>query len=71
MTRKDYRALAGALFWASQAVEYVDRNHGMRAEAEAAHRALADLRERLTELLAADNPRFDRERFLRYCETGR
>lgn len=53
MTRKDYVVIAEAIRKASQAPGYAERN------AFVAH-AIADA-------LAADNPRFDRARFLSAC----
>lgn len=63
MTKKDYQAIARAI-------------HATRFEAESAMstagvQATMVIAERLATVLAADNPRFDRERFIEACETGR
>jgi hypothetical protein len=59
MIRKDYEAIAGALHRTSMAV-----NIGKKKTADYAIRlAAVDL----AATLAADNPRFDRERFLKAC----
>ena len=51
MTKKDYQALAGALYDA-KTVPY------------------PDVVSRIADVLAADNPRFDRECFVAACEDG-
>ena len=57
MTRKDYVAIAAALSWAAQ-----------RAEAETGTARGADIAaEEIAKTMAADNPRFDRARFLKAC----
>lgn len=54
MTRKDYNLIAAAIARASQAPGYAERNKFVAME--------------LADSLAADNPRFDRERFLKACK---
>jgi hypothetical protein len=58
MSRKDYRKLAAAL-----AAVAVEDDHGPRDGAA----VLGDVRRAIADVLAADNPRFDRERFLAAC----
>jgi len=57
MSKKDYQAIAR--------VFYARRSHE-----EHAYTAWTALRDDLAALFAADNPRFDRRRFLNACETG-
>jgi len=61
MTKKDYQAIARAI-------------HGIRIETPAGDDPMAALdrvTQELCSILAADNPRFDRQRFVEACETGR
>jgi hypothetical protein len=59
VTRKDYVALANAMY-------------GVTARRESFHGNLTwlDCVDAVAGVLAADNPRFDRERFVRACEGG-
>jgi hypothetical protein len=61
MTRKDYQAIARALFCVRAEDDHEER--GGRA-------VLADVVEALADVLATDNPRFDRATFLAACEDG-
>jgi hypothetical protein len=63
MTRKDYELIAGVL---SDALDsfYADHNRGLLHNAPSMHGMVA---ESMADALAADNPRFDRERFLKAC----
>lgn len=54
MTRKDYERIAGALRWARLGFENPDTLQGVDEAAE-----------QIAKVLAQDNPRFDRERFLK------
>lgn len=58
MTKKDYQALA-RMMWNARRTP-LSPEEGMRRE----------IMGKLADVLAADNPRFDRERFIRACETG-
>lgn len=53
MTRKDYVLLAQAIRGSFAAVKNAEQQNGVKTAAE-----------RLSDALAADNPRFDRTRFL-------
>lgn len=56
MSKKDYQAIAGAIWLASRASERV---------------LTADVIERIADVMARDNGRFDRARFIEACETGK
>lgn len=59
MTKKDYQAIARAIY-------------GVWSGASAAHgQTIILVRDAVADVLAADNPRFDRARFVEACETGR
>ncbi len=58
MTKKDYIAIAEA---------FSIQHHVPTADAVVQSSNLRDVAERLTRYLAADNPRFDRDKFLRAC----
>lgn len=58
MSKKDYEAIAKVLHG------FQDTNRTVRAM------LTRDVAERMADLFAADNPRFDRARFLHACETG-
>jgi len=60
MTKKDYQAIAGA-FWRARPIS-AERT-GPASDWQRAIDALADV-------LAADNPRFDRATFIAACEDG-
>lgn len=64
MTKRDYQAIARAIYQTREMI-YRDPSHD-----EVRDLLLADLAERLSDVMAADNPRFDRERFIEACETG-
>lgn len=74
MTKKDYRAIAGALHAAgiTEAVEISGTIHPIheRAALEGARAQWGECVRYMADVLAADSPRFDRERFVRACETG-
>lgn len=62
MTRKDYIAIAEAL---ASAHSWVNAQYGGAPEPDSPlHEPLDIARENIADVLAADNPRFDRERFL-------
>ncbi len=63
MSKKDYQMIARALHGA---VEDVRRNP--KADASTILRIALN---RVTDALACDNPRFNRELFIEACETGR
>lgn len=64
MSRKDYQSIAAALCETQPAVVDGDRcNDALRNQWQATVSAIADV-------FAADNPRFDRVRFLRACNGG-
>jgi hypothetical protein len=74
MSKKDYQAIARTLFeiGATARAEY-DAGHDTSHNAERlAGRldAVESMRGALADILAADNPRFDRARFIEACETG-
>lgn len=58
MTRRDFRAIAGAVWSARRAVD------------PSKHGAIQYVSNALAEALAQTNPAFDRARFLAACETG-
>ena len=62
MTRKDYIAIAGAIYKARRVV----RGKGGK-EAIAIIEARSEVAERIAEVMAADNPRFDVAKFLTAC----
>ncbi len=63
MTRKDYVALAEALHSAQVSSETITFKGHDWAQA-----VWEDCRDQIADVLAADNPRFDRERFVRACQ---
>lgn len=66
MTKKDYIAIAQE--FANQHSENA-LNQAL-GSANTPYRAVVRLANRVADVLAADNPRFDRERFLAACENG-
>ncbi len=58
MTRKDYILIAAAI--KAAATEYPDERPDAKQQQE-------DVAFSIAEALASDNPRFDRERFLKAC----
>ena len=68
MSKKDYQAIARAIFAARAQV--LDSAVG-DATGAFARRALNIMQEHVASALAADNARFDRALFVEACETGR
>ena len=60
MTRKDYVAIARAIYQTRQ-----DRHDGV------ATMTLESVAERIATVMEVDNPRFDRERFIKACEADK
>lgn len=70
MSKKDYQAIARAFY--KTKVDYVGTADSPRTRNALDPQALlADLTWELCDILAADNPRFSRERFTEACETGK
>jgi hypothetical protein len=72
MSKKDYQAIAAAIYNSQVRMDGLfkyDRNAVMVNAGVKA--AMCEVKARLADVLAADNPRFSRERFLEACETGR
>lgn len=63
MTKKDYQAIARAIHTA--------RTHAKIDEKLDPGSGINRVEHLIADVLAADNPRFDRERFVEACETGR
>ena len=61
MTKKDYEAIARAIERTTHH-NAVDSNYN-----EGWHGAITAIRCRLADVMADDNPRFDRQRFLKAC----
>lgn len=61
MTRKDYQAIAKAI-----AKVRADRRGGYGLDIEARH-AIEEIEDGLAAVFAADNPRFNRDKFLTAC----
>lgn len=57
MTKKDYQAIARAI-------------HRVRQDSHP-ETTITAVTDALADVMAADNPRFSRERFVEACETGR
>ena len=64
MSKKDYQAIARAIYRTRNGRPWEG------AADEAGLRILNIVRLEIAEVLAASNPRFDRERFKEACETG-
>ena len=64
MTRKDYEALASNIRHAHQFVGNVAITKGKQ---EIARATMSVFVENVTQYLAADNPRFNRDKFLEAC----
>ena len=62
MTKRDYQAIAGALYRATRPED--PRVYERRGE------TVARVVSALADVLAADNPRFDRDTFVAACEDG-
>jgi hypothetical protein len=60
MSKKDYQAIAGAMF---------EHRQTIKADDSPIERHVAGML-RLADALGVGNPRFDRARFLEACETG-
>lgn len=65
MTKKDYQAIARAIH------ETRENSANYSAWDDEVREVVGDMTARLANALAADNPRFDRARFVEACETGR
>lgn len=64
MTRKDYEKIAAILFpFAHNSKDFPDKTESDRGITYAGK----EIANRMADMLAADNPRFDRARFLRAC----
>jgi len=61
MSKKDYQAIARAIYTATQE----------EAGSTEAVLGIEHVRNNISDYLASDNPRFDRERFIEACETGK
>jgi hypothetical protein len=72
MTKKDYQAIAAAIY--RQAPGFLSPRErldsGNVLVIGNTFQMWQRIQEAITEVLAADNPRFDRERFMEACETG-
>ena len=64
MTKKDYQAIARAIH--EQIVASINDPHKTHSRGGLA----AAIIDAIADVLAADNPRFDRARFVEACETG-
>jgi hypothetical protein len=64
MSKKDYQALARAIH---EGYSFMLTNGSAEDVAEEARNIFTS---RISKVLAADNPRFDHERFIEACETG-
>ncbi len=67
MSRKDYEAIAAVLRAEAESIQnsHPDRSHYFWRQG---HRsAITRTARRLADIFQADNPRFDRERFLKAC----
>lgn len=73
MSKKDYQAIARAIFDARERAEarplHVDSDEGPW-RCEEATDTLGDVAFNIADVFATDNPRFDRARFIQACETG-
>lgn len=69
MTRKDYNALADAISVVRAGVAYAPAMSGPQRAASVA--AVGELAHAVAAVCAADNPRFDRDRFLIACGVPR
>lgn len=67
MSKKDYQAIAGAVHEVHSAA-FRTAPAGVSEGTDWFAHAIAD---RLADVLQADNPRFDRARFIEACETGK
>lgn len=69
MSKKDYQALAGAIYQTRLKLESPPANVVFHVSDGLL--GLAHATEAIADVLGAGNPRFSRERFLEACETGR
>lgn len=67
MSKKDYQALAKAVYATRQACQ--DSEPDLLRDGQLY--AMQHVTRELCDTLSADNPRFDRARFVEACETGR
>jgi hypothetical protein len=63
MTRKDYRAISDVMSTLRKAAAYGSFNEWTHQDYDAIDKAVDEL----CDVFAADNPRFDRKRFLKAC----
>jgi hypothetical protein len=63
MSKKDYQAIAGAIYSSAHMDRLVFGSEGIGAILSTARR--------IADVLAADNPRFNRDLFIEACETGK
>ena len=68
MSKKDYVELARVLYCAKRNVLEANTQH--LTPRELAEWAIGNVSSRIADVLAADNPAFDRARFIEACETG-
>lgn len=61
MSKKDYQAMARVLYSVRRFAPYEGGQEHM----------LSEVTREVANVFAADNPRFDRARFIEACETGR
>ena len=67
MSKKDYQALARVIYQQAQDANYLSDGEYAQAASEDAIQRLSHA---IASVLAVDNPRFDRARFIEACETG-
>lgn len=71
MTKRDYQAIARAIHEAAQPGNPPGSDWACEIFPTSAEGMRQDIIGRIADVLAADNPRFDRQRFVEACETGR
>jgi len=69
MTRRDYRAIGKALRAAGAYLAF--NPDSLSPEAEKRRWAVQYVAPYIADVFEQDNPRFDRERFIRFIETGK
>lgn len=73
MSKKDYQAVAGAIYDGSPGFlkpdEHIERDGAIPTTE--GWRTWARMRDAIADVFAADNSSFDRDRFVRATETGR
>lgn len=67
MTKKDYQAIARAI----HAQKAGGPDGGDTLDTRSRFEVWGDVRDAIADVFAANNPRFDRARFVEACETGR